>query len=351
MKIQKLLSVFLPQNRFARHSLVWAVFILANSALNTIGQQENQLIEFIADYIMSLPIIFLITYLTAYWLIPKFLVGKKIILFSILFLGLFIVSGFLEQLKTQLLLLPLIRPEKLHVLSISFDSVFRGAFFILIPTVYFIAIKYSGDWYKMKVLKTEEERKQLKYELKYLKSQVHPHFLLVTLSNLETIAREDPVRAAPGIEKISEILNFILYECNYPQIRLNKELEHIKSFIELQEMNFSQKPEINYCLIGPSIKVRLAPLMLFTIVEFFFKKPPRNDESLMKLGIFLEVFHNSMNFSVESEYFEISQSDFDEDPGIINLVKRIGILYPKDGELIFRNNGNKSLISLNLKYA
>ncbi len=175
--------------------------------------------------------------------------------------------------------------------------------------------------------------------------------MLVTLSNLESIAREDPVKAAPGIEKISEILNFILYECNFAQTILNKEIEQIKSFIELQALNFQIKPEINYSIIGPTIEVRIAPLMIFTVVEFFFKKPHDDHGQSLRLSIFVEIFHNLLNFRVESENFNIPEEDFTEDTGIINLKKRLEIIYKNKGELISRHIGNRSMIQLNLTYA
>ena len=351
MKFTKILSPFLPQNRFERHTLAWSMFIFANAGLFSMGQHTGRFTEFLADYILSLPIIFFITYLTVYRLIPFALMKGKIILFLLLFMILLLISGILEHLKTHLILLPLINPENFQTFSFSVFSISRGMFFILIPTIYFITIKYAREWYKMLVLKTEEEKKQLRNELKYLKAQVHPHFLLLTLSNLERIARKDPVKAAPGIEKISEILNFILYECNFPQIRLNKEIEQIKSFIELQELNFISKPEINYSIIGPTLEVNIAPLMTFTIVEFFFKNIHEDNEHGHVLNIFLEIFYNIMNFRVESENFNITEVEFAEDSGIINLKKRIELLYGSKGLLTFRNTGNKSIVQLNLNYA
>ncbi len=170
MKINKIQTIILPQNRFERHTIAWTAFVFANAGLFSIGQPKGRFIEFLADYILSLPIIFLITYLTAYWLIPRFLLKGKVIKFGCSFLILLIITGILEHLKTQIILLPLINPENLQNFSFNFFSISRGAFFVLIPTVYFISIKYSREWYNMKVLKTEEERKQLRNELKYLKA-------------------------------------------------------------------------------------------------------------------------------------------------------------------------------------
>jgi two-component system LytT family sensor kinase len=350
MKIQKALSVFLPRNRFERHTFSWIVFIFANAGLYSMGLQKDRFVEYLADYILSLPIIFLITYLTIYWLIPQLLLRKKVALFLFLFLVLLFISGILELLKTKVILLPLINPENIPDYSIDIYSISRGAFFILIPAIYFITIKYAREWYHMRVLKTEEERKQLRNELKFLKAQVHPHFLLVTLSNLENIAKENPVKAAPGIEKISEILNFILYECNVPQIRLNKELEQVRRFIELQELNFATKPEINYSIIGPTIEVRIAPLMIFTIVEFFFKNAGNTQDNGLKMNLFLEIFNNILNFTVDSENFDISETVFNEDSGIHNLKKRIDLLYHDKADLTFRYFANKSMVQFNLKY-
>jgi len=350
MKFTGILSVIMPQSRFERHSYAWIAFVFANAGLYSMGQEKGRMIEYLADYIMSLPIILMITYLTVYLLVPKLLFRNKLFYFAFLFLALLIIAGILEHAKTQLILLPVINPENHQNFNLNLYSLSRGTFFILIPVIYFITIKYARDWYNMKVLKTEEESKHLRNELKYLKAQVHPHFLLVTLSNLESVAKEDPEKAAPGIEKISEILNFILYECNFPRIRLNKEIEQIHRFIELQELNFTVKPEINYSIIGPTIEVGIAPLMLFTIVEFFFKKTGNDPGKTMKMNIFLEIFHNLLNFTLESEQSWISEEVFNEDAGIINLKKRISILYKNKGEISFRSFENKVMVRLHLSY-
>jgi LytS/YehU family sensor histidine kinase len=351
MNFKNAISVFSPQTRFERHTLAWAVFIFANAGLFTLGRPQGRFIEFLADYILSLPIIFFIAYLTIYLLIPKLLLQGKVLRFSLIFLVLLVFSGFMEHFKTQYILLPLISPEKTPMPGISFFSVFSGIFFILIPTIYCIIIKFAREWYNIKVLETEEERKQLRNELKYLKSQVHPHFLLVTLSNLETIARESPEKAAPGIEKISEILNFILYECNLPFISLNKEMAHVRRFIELQEMNFSRKPEIIYNVIGPTIEVSIAPLMIFTIVEFFFKKTDESPSKMMKISIFLEIYNKALTFSVDADNFNISDAAFNEDPGIQNLKKRMELIYQNKAELSFTHSDIKSVVQFNLNYA
>jgi two-component system, LytTR family, sensor kinase len=350
MKMEKVFLMLLPQNRFERHSVAWIAFLMSNAYLYSIGQPASNFIDYLADYILSLPLIFLITYLTVYLFIPKLLLRGKFFLFVFSFLSLLIFLGIFEIWKTYSILIPLINPGGSREYSINIYSIARGSFFIFIPTIYFITIKYARDWYRVKVLKTEEESIHLKNELKFLKSQVYPHFLLVTLSNLEEISKEKPEKAAPGIEKISEILNYILYECNVPQIRLSKEIKQIQSFIELQELNFQNKLKINYSIIGPTIEVVIAPLMAFTIVEFFFKKKSDIQNNEMKLSIFLEIFHNILNFTVEGEYFEISVHEFENDTGIINLKKRISLLYGKKGELLFSCYNHKSIIQLNLPY-
>ena len=351
MNFNKAIQVFIPQNRFERHFLAWTIFVFANAVLFSLGQSENRFIEYLFDYILSLPIIFLISYTTIYYLIPQLLLKRKLISFGILFMVLLVFVGILEVYKTQLILLPLISPEKTSNASLNVVSAFRGTFFILIPTVYCITIKYAREWYNIKVLETEEEKKQLRNELKFLKSQVHPHFLLVTLSNLETIAKKDPVAAAPGIEKISEILNFILYECNLPYISLNKEMEHVRSFIELQKMNFTKNLEINYSVIGPTIEVSISPLMIFTIIEFFFKKTDDFPEKTMKINIFLEIFHKDLIFRVESDNLSISDYGFNNDTGIQNLKKRIDLIYNTKASISFKSSENKSVVQFNLKYA
>jgi two-component system, LytTR family, sensor kinase len=348
MDLHRITSVFIPRNRFESHALAWTVFVFGNAVLFSIGQSENRFTEFLADYILSLPLIFLLAYTTAYSLIPRYLLKGRILMFTMLFLLVLLFSGILEHMKTQMILLPLIHPETEHLFVLDFYSLSRASFFILIPSIYFISIKYARDWYRMRVLKKEEESKQLRNELKLLKSQVHPYFLLVTLGNLEQIAIKDPVKAAPGIEMISEMLSFILYECNFPEIDLDRETVQIRRFISLQELNPVDRPSINFKVTGPVATVRVAPLMIFTLVEFFFKVQQVKGDSLPETEFDLEVKDNILKFCVSSTHTGISESAFRQDTGIINLSKRMEILYGKKAHLHFRNDKTKTEVKLKI---
>jgi hypothetical protein len=334
-----------------RHFLFWTVYIGINSLLYGIDQNRLLVWQIALDHTLSLPFYFITTYLTAYLLIPKLLFRNKYLLFFILFSSLILIFGYLEILKTNEIL-PLITGEIPINATTGYPynlyGISRGCFFILVPVIAFCVLKYARDWHNIYLEKQALERKHLSDELHLLKSQLHPQFLLTTLENLVKIAAKDPVKAAPGIDSIAEMLSFILYECSASRIELRKELSLIRNFIKLQEMNKAGKIETAFSVVGSVELILLPPMLLFSLVEYVFKCAENRDEKL-KITLFLEIFGKDVDFWAESNYCPEILTSSHSDPGLQNLRKRLELVYPGKATLEVKQVGDSYVMHLNVK--
>ncbi|OJJ16262.1 hypothetical protein BKI52_33755 [marine bacterium AO1-C] len=209
------------------------------------------------------------------------------------------------------------------------------------PPIYLVVLvvsfgaRFTQDWVKYEKEKRLLIEEKLQTELKFLKSQINPHFLFNTLNNLYASALSDgSERTAKGIAKLSNLLRYMLYESNVSVIALEKELNYIENYIELQKQRFSGKskiPQINVEVdIDHPDEYVIAPMLLISFVENAFKhgisknKTPTIDIRLKAEQQWLKFeISNTINpYGGEQPIKEASGL------GLQNTQRRLELLYP-----------------------
>ena len=331
-------------NRIANHLIFWIVITVFYDAISSIVN-ENQFFEtFIHDLKYYTPTDVFAVYFTLYVLIPKLLLKKKNVLFVILFLVFF-----------GILIFALTLP--LHYVGrfIDYNDIYlkKG---IPFPTFYeFIShyllyaitiklmiigiassIKIARYWIKSQkkqqtLLKEKFEVSiQLKEaELRYLKSQINPHFLFNALNNLYSLTLEKSSKAPEVVLKISSILDYVLYECNVPKIDMDREIENIQNYIDLQKIRYGNDTDIKLNVEGNISDIQIAPLLILPLVENAFKHGL--DKNVGKGYIYIDINvtdDESFNLLVKNSLKGENNHNGDG-IGLINLRKRLELQYPE----------------------
>ena len=294
--------------------------------------------SYFSDYMYSLksnlvefPIHIIIVYFNVYYLIPKFVLTKKYwkyigSILVILILVYFIRSGLIYFLVSKTLSPELGRPVKLidanHFIVVALGELYAVAFVT--------AIKLLVDWTIEKKRNEELSQLQLSTELKFLRTQVQPHFFFNTLNNLYALALNKSSSLPRLILKLSNMMEYVLYEVTDSKSNLLEEINHINNYIDIENLRFKDKIETELLITGDIEDVRVPPLLLITFVENCFKHGLKdNDKIIIK-----------MNFEiVNSEYLEFNISN-NFNPSIIdNEKKGIGISNSlRRLKLLFSNN-------------
>ena len=163
-----------------------------------------------------------------------------------------------------------------------------------------------------------------KTELIYLQSQVNPHFLFNTLNNIYSLVHRKSDKALPALDKLTAILRYSLYE-KEEKISIEKELENIRNFIQLEEMRYSYPLNIDFKVTGNIVNFRLPPFLLLPLVENAFK----HGDMKSPLIIHLEIDDETLAFKVKNS-IRIKQKDRLGGIGLENIEKRLNLIY---GEL------------------
>ena len=199
------------------------------------------------------------------------------------------------------------------------------------PTIvgFALAIKLLKNWYLKQKEAAQVAREKINAELQLLKAQVHPHFLFNTLNNIYSFIINNSPRATEAIKKLSTLLRNIIYECNQPLVKLDKELKMIKDYIDLEKIRYGESFNMSLQIQGNPLNKTISPLLLIPFLENSFKH-----------GASQMLTHPWVNLDVVIEddnlYFNLSNSKptlrgektITKGLGLSNVKKRLAILYP-----------------------
>lgn len=199
-------------------------------------------------------------------------------------------------------------------------------------------------------LKNQNERKALENEhlnaeVKFLKSQINPHFLFNTLNGIYSQAHSKSEQTEHSILKLSELLRYVLYESGEEKVLLIKDILYLNNYIDLQRMRLSSKVTINYTVSGDLRGYVIAPLLMISFIENAFKHGISYSQSSV-INIQIDVFEKTLTLLVSNPVLK-TDSFANGGLGLKNVIRRLKLLYP--GKHLLEAYQNDYLYIVNLK--
>ncbi len=333
--------------RISLHILFWVVLSVFYDAIASFVSGKPFFGTLIHDLKYFFPSDLLGVYFTLYILIPKFLFRKRYLefaIYSLLFFG--------------VLILLVALPLQYYGLFVEFkqDFIREGrpfpSFYDFISHNFLIAvtiklmiigiassIKIAKYWLvsqqrQQNLLKEKLEIDlQLKEsELRYLKSQINPHFLFNAMNNLYSLTLEKSSKAPEVVLKISSILDYVLYECNVTEIDLEREIGNINDYIDLQKIRYGEDTDIKIKVQGDTGNIRIAPLLILPLVENAFKHGLDKHVRKGYIDIQMVVDEDNVFLVMIRNSLRGEKNHDKEGIGILNLKKRLELQYPNKYE-------------------
>lgn len=285
-------------------------------------------------------------YLHLYVLVPKLLNKKKYLLYipctiALLFSYSYLSYFILRRIPVDWL------PKGLGTYISRIDpnyDILEGFFAFTIT----YALKYT--WLALttqnKVLALQKENLQL--ELKALKAQVNPHFLFNTLNNIYALALQKSERTPGMLLKLSSMMRYLLYECNVPQVALQKEIQFINNYIELEKIRHDKNVNIHFSLSGNAADSEIAPLLLIPFIENSFKHGVNGQIGKGWVDIHLSSMDSRVSLSVVNSRTENGIGSTQKGIGLENVKKRLEILYPGKHTLEIEPEDEKFSVNLSI---
>jgi len=204
----------------------------------------------------------------------------------------------------------------------------------LVLGIYTVLMRLAIDWYVIQKQKADLITQNQASELALLRSQVNPHFLFNTLNNIYSLVYKKAEEAPEAVMKLSSIMRYMLYDATTDKVLLEKEIEYLQSFIELQKLRLRHKDYIELQIEGNADGRYIAPMLLIPFVENAFK---HGDKSGTRPGIWirLTIESNRIIFEVKNRIRKINDASIDKIGGIglNNIRRRLELLYPQKHSL------------------
>lgn len=349
-------DLFPSHYRILSHVLFWiAVFgLFLFTAIIKGGNLESTIVLNLA----LLPVDMAGAYFTIYFLIPRYLFTKKYYIFFPAVILFTLAYGVL-----------VVTPAEYFIITKYYGADKWGGPWAFLPgrllwtLVILLMInglaasaKITKRWiwsqrrqYELENEKIQTELKLKEAELKFLKAQIHPHFLFNTLNNLYGLTLEKSDQAPEVVVKLSEMLDYMLYECNQELVPLVSEVKLLENYIGLEQIRYDKHLRLEFKKGQNLGRYEIAPLLLLAFIENAFKHGSSDHSEEVYIRIKLEVIEQRVEYVVENSIESTDNNEINEGLGLKNLRKRLELIYNDRYEIILEKEKQRFIARLHIE--
>jgi sensor histidine kinase YesM len=260
-------------------------------------------------------------YFNYFFALPRFYFTRK---YHIFFpLTIVVLLGIIMVLQTNRLFNPIPREVGFSRFVYIFSIVIR---FII---VFLLSLGFQA-YSRLKQI----EEEQLRNELSYLKAQINPHFLFNTLNSIYALAVRKADTAPQAITSLSSMMRYAITEAAADTVTLEKELNYLRAYIDLEKLRLTDKVNLNYELAGDPEGKHIAPFIFLPLAENAFKHGVSTSES-SEISIVIRIDEAELKVQVRNTKVGTDRSSANG-IGLENMKKRLNLLYPGKHELLIK---------------
>jgi two-component system LytT family sensor kinase len=330
---------------------LYTIFISSIAYFDPESDNAARQLHYITSSIVTIVLSLILFYLFYLYFFPRFMAKKRVVLF--------VLYGFMACLAFNLL--------KDGCIKIAFQTPYFKKFILPDGFVNFLSIldvvsvvgtaatacffRAFINWYSDIKVKEQLVAKNLQSELALLRAQINPHFLFNTINNIDVLITKDAEAASQYLQKLSDIMRFMLYETSTERIPLTKEIAYIEKYIALQKIRTANENYVQFTISGANDNISIAPMIFIPFIENAFKHSI-NKKIDHAIDISIAINHQNVTFICKNAY-EQSTVTLQENSGLgIELIKqRLQLLYPNMHELNIQKLEQQFIVSLNITTA
>ncbi len=190
---------------------------------------------------------------------------------------------------------------------------------------------------------------KLKAELSSLKSQINPHFLFNTLNSIYSLSVKKDSRASEAIINLSGLMRYVIKDANDNRIHLQKEIDYISNYIELQKARLGNTANISFETSGVMGNKEIAPLILITYIENALKYGINPDVDDCVVDVKIQITDDGLTLFVFNKKVPLAAKIESTGIGISNTAERLKLLYPNKHKIEIKENNETYSITLSLE--
>jgi len=228
---------------------------------------------------------------------------------------------------------------------------FNSLRLVIIYSIYALLIKLAIGWYEAQKARSALVLERQASELAMLRYQVNPHFLFNTLNNIYSLVYKKSEDAPSAVMKMSAVMRYVLSDAKNDSILLEKELDYLKSYIELEKLRIKQQGFVEINISGTIEGKMIAPMLFIPFIENAFKHGSRNVPSP---GIIINLYAGTEKITFEVTNYMRKNITGDQDKmggiGLENIRRRLNLQYPAKHDLLIKRENEIHYIQLTIWY-
>lgn len=311
------------------------------------GEMLSDWGRIITDLSFQVITMMIICYLNYFYFLPRFLKRKNIGRYILEFLPLLLIFSYLVVQGKQFIL---------ELFDIRLSFLYSSRFYItftlntLFLVVFIGLLRFVEDWFELEARRKELENERLSSELRFLRTQIHPHFLFNTLNNLYYLAYTNSPNTTEVIAKLSQMMRYMIHDSNHSRVPLEKEIEYIENYIKLEKLRLDDSIPIDLTIQGDPTGKNIAPLILITFLENAFKHGVSNSAQHCWIKVDLDIQEKGLVYRVDNSKIQESNKNFKEASGIglKNVRRRLKLSYPEQYSLDINDGAERFSVVLKL---
>lgn len=192
------------------------------------------------------------------------------------------------------------------------------------------ALALARQWVTTDQKLKETEAARAQAELKNLRNQINPHFLLNTLNNIYALTAISAERAQEAIMELSKLLRHMLYEYQEPTVPLKEEVEFIRNYVSLMKLRMPAGVDVAFEVNCKECDLRISPMLIISLVENAFKHGISPTEpSFVRIQVFIDKSKREVTFDIRNSNFPKTQQDRSgHGIGLQQVERRLQLIYP-----------------------
>lgn len=288
-----------------------------------------------------------------YYLFPRYLQKKKIILSIIVALLISVLAGIIAYVLIRYFI------ETGRIIdmdeggkngrSTAFQATLVMSVIGLMSGGVALVIKGFITWFNEIKLKEMLREKNHEMEMMLIKKQFDPHLLFNTINNIDSLILKDAVLASDYLNKLSDIIRFVLYETRSEKILLSKEIEYLEKYIALQKIRTANETYVHFSVNGNLVDKLIAPMIFIPFIENAFKHTTNKKmENAIKINISID--DKSIRLTCENKYDSKSAPQTYGGLGNELIKKRLSLIYPDKHSLEVNNDNDLYRVNLEIQH-
>jgi two-component system LytT family sensor kinase len=213
-----------------------------------------------------------------------------------------------------------------------------------------LVLKGFITWFNEIKLKELLKEKNYEMEMALIKSKLDPHLLFNTINNIDALILKDAVTASDYLNKLSDIMRFMLYETKADKILLSKEIEYIDKYIALQKIRTANEHYVHFVVTGSIGSKLIAPMVFIPFIENAFKHTNNKKvENAITINIFIK--DETIQLVCENKFDSKGKvQQFDSGLGNELIQKRLNLIYPEKHTLEVHKTNEQYSVNLTIPH-